>query len=72
MAGDCSWLHAHARGCSQCREYGCNHRRYDLQRPLQSLLLSHNLPPFRLLGSTLFVERPLYHLERPFVISTKR
>ena len=32
-------LHTHARGGTQCREYGRNHRRYDLQRPLQSLLL---------------------------------
>ena len=58
-------LHAHARGCAQCREYGCDHRRYDLQRPLQRLSLRHKIPPFRLLGSTLFVERSEWGLVPP-------
>ena len=39
-------LHSHARGSSQCREYGRDDRRYDLQRPFQRLLLSHNTNVF--------------------------
>ena len=67
-------LHAHARGGSQCREYGRDYRRYDLQRPLQRFLLRHSLSSFLFYRFYIVVissapichpERPICHPERP-------
>ena len=58
-AGITLCLHTHARGGAQCRQYGRDDRRYDLQRPLQCFLLSHKV----LLSLTFHFSPLMFHIE---------
>ena len=44
--GTLSRLCSHATGSAKCRQNRTDNRRDDLQRPLDSFLLCHSLPPF--------------------------